>query len=321
MKPWQKAVVSVILLTLLFVILPWQDVRDALDRLPPKVLLGVLAGFVAGHALGIIKWRAFVNAARAGLAPLDAVACYCAGLFANLCLPSIIGGDVLRIALAGRITRRPEAALWGGVMDRVTDMIALTILVLIGGVLSRGSLGGWLGQALTVAIVVGIGLLVLGLPFLLRRPIKAWPRKLRRPIGRAFVGLRHLWRRPGTALLGLAISITIQGSFVLLNAWLGRSIGIDVALATWFLAWPLAKIAALVPISLGGLAVREGSLAAVLLPFGVPAATAVVASLLWQAVLIAGGLIGGVVWLVLGRGRNMSLREINQERSVAGARA
>ena len=95
---------------------------------------------------------------------------------------------------------------------------------------------------------------------------------------------------------------------MLLNAWLGRSVGIEVNLAVWFLIWPLAKLASLLPISLGGLAVREASLAALLLPFGVPMARSVVCSLLWQTVLIAGGLLGGLVWLVLSRLRQLPLR-------------
>ena len=53
MKPWLKAGVSVALLILLFVILPWASVREALGRLAPRVWFGVLAGFVAGHLLGL----------------------------------------------------------------------------------------------------------------------------------------------------------------------------------------------------------------------------------------------------------------------------
>ena len=308
MKPWLKATISVALLALIFILLPWNQVRDALGRLPARVWAGVLTGFVVGHGVGIFKWRLFVNAARAGLSAVDAVLCYSAGLFANLCLPSIVGGDVLRIGLVTRITKRPAAALWGGVMDRITDLLALAILVTTGGLVARSSVTGWIGQALTVALVVTLGLLVLALPLMLRRPLSRWPRKLRRPVGRGLVGLRQLMRRPGTALLGLMLSLTVQGTFVLLNAWLGRTIGIQVSLAVWFLVWPLAKIASLMPISLGGLAVREASLAALLLPFGVPVAVSVVCSLLWQTVLIAGGLFGGLIWLVLHRSRHISFR-------------
>lgn len=308
MKPWLKASISVVLLVLLFLILPWEGVRDALGRLSARIWLGVLAGFVVGHLLGVAKWRLFVNAARGGLRMRDAITCYSAGLFANLCLPTIVGGDVLRVAMAGKLTHRPEAALSGGIMDRLTDMLALTILVAIGGTFARRELDGWLGQALTVALVVGLGMVAMAFPLLLRRPLANWPRRLRRPLGRGLVGVRSLVRRPTLALTGLLFSLTIQSGFVLLNVWLGRSVGIEVGYATWFLVWPLAKIAALVPISLGGIAVREGSLAALLLPFGVSAATSVVCSLLWQTVMIAGGLLGGLVWLILGRDPALSLR-------------
>jgi len=316
-RPWAKAAISIGLLALLFILLPWSQVREALGRLPPRVWLGVLAGFVLGHALGIAKWRLFVNAARGGLRRIDAALCYSAGLFANLCLPSIVGGDLLRMGLAGKLTRRPEAALWGGIMDRLTDLLSLAILVTAGAILVRTSVEGWLSQVLTVGFAVGAGVLLLLLPLAVRRPLARWPRRLRRPVGRGLVGLRQLWRRPGAAAAGLGLSLSIQGSFVLLNAWLGRSVGIEVDLAVWFLVWPLAKIASLMPISLGGLAVREASLAALLLPFGVPVSRSVVCSLLWQTVLIAGGLLGGLIWLVLHRSRHVSFRAANGHVTVS----
>jgi uncharacterized membrane protein YbhN (UPF0104 family) len=316
-KPWAKAAVSVGLLALLFILLPWGQVREALGRLPPRVWLGVLAGFVLGHALGVVKWRLFVNAARGGLRGIDAALCYSAGLFANLCLPSIVGGDLLRLGLAGKLTRRPEAALWGGIMDRLTDLLSMAILVTAGAILVRTRVEGWLSQVMTVGFAVGAGVLLLLLPLMVRRPLARWPRRLRRPVGRGLVGLRQLWRRPGAAAAGLGLSLSIQGSFVLLNAWLGRSVGIEVDLAVWFLVWPLAKIASLMPISLGGLAVREASLAALLLPFGVPISRSVVCSLLWQTVLIAGGLLGGLIWLVLHRSRHISFRAANGHVTVS----
>jgi uncharacterized membrane protein YbhN (UPF0104 family) len=308
-KLWIKVAVSGILLALIFILLPWAKVWEALKQLPPGAWLGVWLGFVLGHGLGIIKWRLFVNAGHGALRGTDAAQCYSAGLFANLCLPSIVGGDLLRMAMAGKFTRRPEAVLWGGVLDRLTDVTALAILVSIGGLLARNALPGWGSQLLTVGIVLSLALGFLVLPFVLRRPLARWPRKVRRQVGRSLVAIRQLARRPKTAMAGLFLSVTIQASFVLLNAWLGHYIGVRVPLAVWFLVWPLAKVASLMPISLGGLAVREASLAALLAPFGVPLALGVLASLLWQSVLIAGGLVGGLVWLVLSRRRGIHLRE------------
>jgi len=302
MKVWAKAAVSVGLLALLFVLLPWADVRAAISRMPPRVWLIVLASFAAGHLVGVLKWRLLLHASRGRLAYREALRCYGAGLFANLCLPSIVGGDVLRAMMAGRATGRVEAAFLSGIMDRVIDVATLAILITGGAVFARQVLPGWGGEVLTAALAVGLAVTVFALPFVLRRKLTSWPRKLRRPIGRALVALRHLAEHPGSAALAMMMSLAIQSVFVLLNAWIGATIGIHLALPVWFMAWPLAKVAGLMPISLGGLAVRDATFGALLLPLGVPMARGVVAALVWQTVMIAGGLLGGLSWWLLSRG-------------------
>ncbi len=299
MKLAIKTVLSVTLLATLFILIPWDQMVSAFRRMPPGLWLIVVVGFVLGHWAGSEKWRLFVNLARGNLNKRDAVRCYSAGLFANLCLPSIVGGDILRMGMAAKATRRPAAALWGGALDRVTDVVALCLLITTGAVLMGTRNDTWQAKTFLTLTLAAITIAILVTPIVLRRPMATWPVRLRRPISRSLVAIRHATRQPGIALLGLLLSLSIQSWFVLLNAILGNAIGIAESPAVWLFVWPLAKIASLVPISLGGLAVREASLAALFLPFGVPAALSVVCSLLWQTVLIIGGLIGGLVWLLL----------------------
>lgn len=301
MKTTVKAAVSAGLLALLLVVLPWQDVETAVSRLPASVWLGVLAGFVSGHLVGVLKWRLLVRAGRADLGVLDAARCYGAGLFANVCLPTLVGGDVLRAVLAGRATGRLEAAFLAGLADRVIDVATLAVLIVAGGLLAGGALPGWSGEAVTAGAAILAVVLAAASPLLLRRPLARWPRRLRRPVARGLVSLRRLVKRPGPALGALALSLAIQTGFVLLNVWIGRAIGIDLPVAVWFVAWPLAKIAGLLPISLGGLAVRDATFGALLVPLGVPMAHGVVAHLAWQTVMVAGGLAGGAAWWALSR--------------------
>ncbi len=308
MKLWARVVVSVTLLGVILWLLPWPMVLNAVARLSPWHWGGVVLGFLAGHAAGVFKWRAFVQAGRVTFAIRDAVRCYTAGLFANLCLPSIVGGDLLRLVMAGRATGRPEAAVLGGVMDRLTDTTALALLAGAGAAMAGSTHGSALVRTVSLALLVGLGGGVLVIAIAGSRPLARWPARLRRPVGRALVGVRHLRRHPGLALRGLVLSLLIQSGFVMLNAGLGRAIGIEVALGAWFLAWPLAKVVSLLPISLGGLAVREASMAGFLAPFGVPLALGVTVSLLWQTVLIVGGLLGGGIWLLLSRGVAPPLR-------------
>ena len=203
--------------------------------------------------------------------------------------------------LAGKRTGRYEAVIFGSLIDRLIDVVALLVLICAGAVLSRGAVPGWAEQVLLVGLLVGVGVVVLALPFLLKTPVARWPRKLQRPLKRGMVAARRLARRPQVALGVFAISLAMQASFVAMNAALGAAIGIDVPWAVWLLAWPLAKAISLAPISLGGFGVREAALAGLLnAAAGVPSSQGVLVSLVWQTVLVAGGLCGGALWFLLG---------------------
>lgn len=299
MKLALKIAVSAGVLAALVLLLPWEDLGSAARRIRPGVWLGVFAGYLIGHALGVVKWRSILAAGRAELSGGEAVRCYSAGLFANLWLPTIVGGDVWRATLAGRATGRPEAVVIGGIGDRVSDMLALTAIAFGGALFARSSLPPWAGNALTVLTVGAIFGFAVLLPLAFRRPLARWPRRSRRSVGRTLVAIRRLIRTPSIAVAVFALSLAIQSGFVLLNAWLGSTIGIDVPLAGWFVVWPLAKAVSMLPVSVGGLGVRETALGAGLASFGARMAQGVVVSLAWVSVHLVGGLAAGAIWLLL----------------------
>ncbi len=299
MKLGLRIAVSAGCLAFLVVFLPWPELREAVGRLSGGVWGGVLIGFLLGHALGLLKWRGLLTGSGCRLGVADATRCYAGGLFANICLPSIVGGDVLRAVLSGRIAGRMEAAFLAGVADRLVDTAALTILIGVGIVLT-GNILGVVGSG-TTAIVVSVGVVgaTLSAVWVGRRPVRRWPRRIRRPVARALSAVRKLMARPGLALGALLLALTMQSSFVLLNVWIARSLDITLPVSVWFVAWPLAKLVGILPISLGGLGVRDATFGAILVPLGVPLALGVVAHLIWQTVLISGGLLAGVAWWLM----------------------
>ncbi len=291
-----QIVVSSAVLGALLAYLPRGTLWAALGRMSSFQWGIGLAAFLAGHFFGVIKWRVSLGVSKVQLPWAEVARCYCAGLFANLCLPSIVGGDVLRAGLAMRSTGRKEAVVVGSLLDRFIDVVALTLLVLGGGLMGPGIQGPGRG-AILVVVASGIGAMLLtGILLVRTRPPRRWSGRSRRRVARARVALRAVARRTHLTAAALGLAMGVQAGFVLLNAFLGAAIGLDVPLYVWFLTWPLAKLVALVPVSLGGIGIREVALAGLLLPFGVPAALAVAQSLLWQTILIAGGLSAGLIW-------------------------
>jgi uncharacterized membrane protein YbhN (UPF0104 family) len=268
-------------------------------RAPLGLWLGVVAGLIVGHLVAAMKWRLFLSAAGTPCSPVEALRAHGAGLFANLCLPSLVGGDVVRAGMLAR-ARSVAALAVGSIADRIVDTAVLVTLASVGAALAPGVLpGSAVGLLVGIAAVLG-AVAVLGPP-LLRRLAPLAPAKARGFADKLAAAANAFSARPGAALVGFALSLAVQSAFVLLNAGLGRAIGIDVPLAVWFLCWPLAKLIALAPISLGGLGVREAALAGLLGLFGVGADLAVGQSLLWQAALITLGLLSGA--LAFGSGR------------------
>ena len=92
-------------------------------------------------------------------------------------------------------------------------------------------------------------------------------------------------------------SLFVQMGGALVVDAVGKSIGTDLPVSFWFAAVPLVALAMVLPISIGGVGIREGGLAVLLAPYGVPPEKAVAIGLLWFLVTIVSGLVGGVMFL------------------------
>jgi uncharacterized protein (TIRG00374 family) len=254
--------------------------------------------------VGIAKWRMVVNAAGAQLDFRTSAQCYTGGLFGTLFLPSIIGGDVVRLAVGLRRSPNPAAVLAGNVADRFMDVAAQGGLVLLGLLLLPSALPASIqGHAQKVLLYLGAAFLLLILcGLLLYRPLlKGRSIRFRRRLARVRYALRSVSGAPhilfGAWLLGTAI----QTTFLLLTAKLAETCGLVLPLRDWFFAWPLAKLAAVLPVTQGGIGVREAALVGLLSPFGAAPHLVLAAGLVWEAVVITGGLLSGVAALLLGR--------------------
>jgi uncharacterized membrane protein YbhN (UPF0104 family) len=288
-----RIVATIVALALIAWWLPVDELWAAIKSVPAASWPLAIVVYLGAHLVGVVKWRLLVNAAGAGLPGKTAVQAYYWGLFGNLFLPSIVGGDVVRAGVAMKHVRSKSALVLGSLVDRVQDVIGLGVIAGIGALLAPRALDGTSRRIFMVFVALLAVAAITGLLVLRFFPVRRVPFKVRRLLVRVRQATRATASRPQALVLAFTLGLVLQTSLIILNWELGRLIGIDIPLHVWLFVWPLAKIAGLTPLTQGGIGVREAAQAALFAPFGVPAVKAVATGLVFEAVIITGGLISG----------------------------
>ncbi|MBL3526119.1 MAG: flippase-like domain-containing protein [gamma proteobacterium endosymbiont of Lamellibrachia anaximandri] len=270
-----KATVSITLLAGLFYLLDWQR----LASLDAYALLYIAIGTTGTLGLNLFmatRWRLLIGQKNPrNLSFAKAYQGYLFGAFFNIFMPGAIGGDLMRINYAmshtGINLKTSGLIIF---MERLFGVGALLSLFLIGLLLGGANLPHIdFGQYQIHLLIAAVVLLSLIIIFASRR--------FRLPL--------H------TAITAFLLSLLAQGSDALLS-WLILSYVFPETPLFWLLiAMPVAIIATLLPISLGGLGVREGTLVGVLALFGVDPSSAILFSFMVYLSKVLVGLIGGIM--------------------------
>ena len=276
---WARVLVS---LALIGVVLSQLDLGDAVNRLENgdwQWFVLAAAALLGALVLGAVRWHVFLEAARIAHTLSHTIRVYAIGAFANSFLPTAFGGDALRAWFAGAPGTRARAAVTV-VVDRATMLAAVAAFAWIALAVNPDPVPGTLVQALGIvtAAIAACGLVI---AFALRAGSgnAAWlPRRLAPWIARAASSTRACFRGPAawqTTVLGLAYE-----ALAVLSLWLvGRSVGIELPFTLLAVVVPTVLVLTAIPVSLGGLGVREGSYVLLLHQAGVSTTDAALLSL------------------------------------------
>jgi glycosyltransferase 2 family protein len=224
------------------------------------------------------------------------------GMFFNQLFPTAVGGDAVRVLLLRREGGIPmeEGAVFV-LVDRVLALCALAAIALV-----AAPFAGlppdivWLPVVTGAAVLVGGATLAgLGRAGLFNR----LPGELLR---RAAAALALLLRLPRALLGAAALSMAFQG-LAIFETWLiAVSLGVSLSLAAALALVPLVYIATVLPLSFGGVGVRELAFVMLFVPLGIAEEASLALALGSFASLALPGVVGGALWLVRPRGSPVS---------------
>lgn len=306
-----RIVASVVMLTVLFRKVHLSSLFPEFDGKAFWLLLAGLVVTAIGIVLSALRWRAVLAALglQAGLRTL--LNHYLASLFVGNFLPSTIGGDVLRVARLSAVNGERPKTFASVVLERLTGWLVLPVITLTAFAVNPGLRE--LGTATALAAGLAIATLVLLSALLFAAAHPSVGGKLadsagwQRFIGAVHLGLDRLRHHPAAIVNVLIVGFAYQ-LVVVLSAFLAaRALGLESVGLTATLAFmPAVAIAQVLPISLGGLGVREGAFVLFLGPLGVERGEAIALGLLFYGMNLAVSLLGAPSFAVGGKRATVS---------------
>ena len=301
---WLKAAVGIGLLAILFSRLDPAQFMRTLSAVRPEFVAAALFAYIVGKILTAIRWALLARPLGFGQSLKDFIAFYYIGMFFNLFAPSTLGGDAGKTFYLAQEEgeARADAAARAVISILADRAIGMAVLVWIGAaaLLAFPAFASLVPAAVRYATFV-IALVPLAgyamFPLLAR-----WLRKIPHSLAGKLCDLGEAyWSRPDV----LAQSVAISFAFHLLQIWIQILIAGALAFELpWSYAsvfFPLVDIVAMLPVSISGIGLREGSYVFFLGKLGVGSDKAIACGIVWLAIVIASGLVGGCVFVFYGR--------------------
>lgn len=299
---WIKALVSVGLIGGLGVRMVQRDgVELLLDRLA-SLSVGWLAVAVALHFVavlaGVSRWRSLLEAAELRFAFARLLRSFLVGRFVGAFTPSTTGLDGWRLYDVGRESGAMARSAAVIVVEKLVGLIGMAIvcaaLIPFGGLDRMGPTAPLVAGAMAAAAMVGL--------FAMRRPaglaaiVARAPHEKLRALGAKVVdalGASRLDLRRALGVVGLGVVSHLALSSVFFAT--AMAIGVDASPLTLVVTGNAITLAVLLPVSVGGVGVREGVAVVLLAGVGVASTDAVLVALLGYLTGQVPALLGGVL--------------------------
>ncbi len=290
-----KIGLSLVLLAILVKQVGWQQTLQTLGKAKLPHLAAAFVLYLVGIVVRAYRWRILLSALGMDTPLSKLTNLYFVGTFFNNILPTGIGGDVVRVYELSKQSKRPIESVGTVLLDRATGLLVLFLIALLALPFSY--------RLITPNVAATILLLCLGswvgLGLVLRRDwLERWGLlKIMAKIKQLGELYEAVYACGPRAIGGaLAVSFVFNVLLIAVNYLIALSLEVEISLSYFLLFIPLISFLLTLPISLSGLGVREGAYIYLFAQAGVSAPLALAMSLLFYALNVATGLIGGVLY-------------------------
>src|SRR5262245_8240360 len=301
-----KIAVSVVLLVVLFrqidVTRLWQPVR----RASLAWLVVALGIYSVNLLVSTWRWHLLLHAQQVSVRRRWLFGSFLVATFFNNFLPSNIGGDVIRISDTAGPARSKTRAAAVVLTDRALGLMALVLAAAMGASLASavhpaalpiwpmwlwaGFLVGAAASAPAVFAPAGVGRLL--------RPLTVFhPEWVGNRIDKLTDVLSRFKAQPGALASCFAWAIFVQVTMVVFYYAVAYALHLNLSLSDLAVIVPLSFVVQMLPVSVNGFGVREATFSFYFTRLGQPLESALLISLVPQALIMISSLAGAAVYV------------------------
>lgn len=295
--------VSIILIIFLFRQVDRKVIFGIIKSANMWLLVTSFLVFILGYIISLYRWEMLLKVVHVHLSIKRIVISFSGGLFFNLFLPSTIGGDLVRSFDLASHTKKPKEIIATVLLDRISGYAGLIIVTLLALLF-----GHRLIQDKTVIMIIGIitAVLILILLAIFNNFLfSKLNQLLHSPTGnRLMIAIKdthqemYYFRHHKKMLWdNLLYSIMIQISSPISFYLIALALGIRADALYFFIFVPLIGAITLLPISIGGLGLRDATTIYFFAKIGILKDLAFALSLTVFFFTLLIGVIGGIVYV------------------------
>ncbi len=262
-----------------------------------------LVMYLLGQVISAMRWAVLSRPLGFHLRLTEMTVYYLIGMFFNLFAPGTVGGDLSRIFYLTREGQKSGAESWGAatlratvsvVADRAVGMCVLVWLGTAGLLLFSDYAIPPTVRGVTFALAAGLLIGGLCLPLITR----FLPNDSHPLVGKLRVALESYGRKFRAIPIAMALSLAVH----LLQTWMhlimGKALNMDLPFSFCLILYPLVGTFAAIPISFGGIGLRESGFMFLLGALGFASEKGIAFGLLLFIIIALDSLLGGVLFLV-----------------------
>lgn len=302
MKQWVKVAIGTGLIVALFVAVDWRSMASHLRQLPWYVAALAFFGYAVQFAISGWKWSWALRVLEVRLPTPHLVRLYCISHFVGQFLPSGIGGDAYRSFRTMSASDSRTRSISAIVIERAVGLSALLLLGAAAAVQLTTKFT--IAKMFLAAVVAGAAISVILLIAVDRGALKPLTNRLRRfnwftTLQQDYYQLRLAGRR---WIPLCAISLLFQSVSISITHMLFIGVGAQSTLTQSTLIVAIAGLASMLPISINGLGVTEGSIVGTAVALGLNPEKALLVGILPRLLVLPQTLLCGLMYISERRG-------------------